>query len=147
AAVCVPIRGSDRVVAKIVVQNFDREGAVGEAEVRLLTTVAASMGVALENARLFDETQRLLNETERRAAEVAVITGVQQAMAEKLEFQAVIDLVGDKLREVFHTGNIAIRWWEEKSNLTHWLYIYEHGKRLQVAPSQLQADGPTARAL
>ncbi len=29
------------------------------------------MGVALENARLFDETQRLLTETNERAAELA----------------------------------------------------------------------------
>jgi GAF domain-containing protein/CheY-like chemotaxis protein len=145
--ISVPIIGSDRVIGGIIIESFEREYAFGEAEVRLLTTVASSMGVALENARLFDETQRLLNETERRAAELAVINGVQQAMAEKLEFQAVIDLVGDKLREVFHTGNIAIRWWEEKANLTHWLYIYEHGKRLQVAPSQLQAGGPTEKAL
>ncbi|HMU95142.1 MAG TPA: ATP-binding protein, partial [Anaerolineales bacterium] len=32
-------------------------------ELRLLTTIAASLGTALENARLFDETQRLLRET------------------------------------------------------------------------------------
>jgi len=31
------------------------------------------MSVALENARLFDETNRLLKETEQRKAELAVI--------------------------------------------------------------------------
>ena len=40
----------------LVVENHERDSAFGEPEVRLLTTVAASMGVALENARLFDET-------------------------------------------------------------------------------------------
>ena len=39
-----------------------------ESDVRLLATLANSMSVALENARLFDETQRLLKETEQRAA-------------------------------------------------------------------------------
>ena len=61
------------------------------------------MGVALENARLFDETQRLLKETEQRAAELAVINSIQEGMAAELDFQAIVDLVGDKLREVFHT--------------------------------------------
>ena len=37
---------------------------------RLLETLANSMSVALENARLFDETKRLLKETEQRNAEL-----------------------------------------------------------------------------
>jgi hypothetical protein len=45
------------------------------------------MSVALENARLFAETQRLLKETEQRNAELAVINGIQQGMAAQLDFQ------------------------------------------------------------
>ena len=58
---------------------------------------------------LFEETQRLLKETERRSAELAVINGIQQGMAAELQFEAILDLVGDKLREVFDTGNTAVR--------------------------------------
>ena len=72
------------------------------------------MGVALENARLFDETQRLLKETEQRNAELAVINSIQQGIAAELDFQAIVDLVGDKLREVFGTGDIGIRWRDER---------------------------------
>ena len=99
----VPIVGSDRVLGSVQLENHEREHAFGESEVRLLQTVAASMGVALENARLFDETQRLLKETEQRAAELAVINSIQQGMAGELDFQAIVDLVGDKLREVLKT--------------------------------------------
>jgi GAF domain-containing protein/CheY-like chemotaxis protein len=135
SAVSVPIIGSDRVIGAIAVENHEREYAYSDADVRLLTTVASSMGVALENARLFDETQRLLKETEQRAAELAVINSVQQGMAAKLDFQAIVDLVGDKLREVFDTGDMGIRWHDKKANLAHYLYAYEHGKRLSIPPS------------
>ena len=37
-------------------------------------------------------------------------------MAAELDFQAIVDLVGDKLREVFHTGDIGIRWYDAKAN-------------------------------
>ena len=77
----VPIFSGDRMLGLVTVENYERENAFGEAEVRLLATVAASMGVALENARLFDETQRLLKETEQRNAELAVINSIQQGMA------------------------------------------------------------------
>ena len=102
----VPIIGSDRVLGSIMLTNHERENAFGEAEVRLLSTVAASMGVALENARLFDETQRLLKETEQRNAELAIINSVQAALAAELNIQGIYDAVGDKVREIFHNADV-----------------------------------------
>jgi GAF domain-containing protein len=46
----VPIISGDRVLGTISIENYEREDAFGEADVRLLSTVAGSMGVALENA-------------------------------------------------------------------------------------------------
>ena len=62
---------------------MDHEDAFSDSDVRLLQTLANSMSVALENARLFDETQRLLKETEQRGAELAIINSVQEALASK----------------------------------------------------------------
>ncbi len=139
--VVVPIVASDRVVGRLILENHERENAYGEADVRLLTTVAASMGVALENARLFAETQRLLKETEQRNAELAVINSIQQGMAGSLDFQGIVDLVGDKLREVLGTPDLMIRWYDPKTNLNHYLYEFEHGRRLTVSPSPPNPGG------
>jgi hypothetical protein len=57
------------------------------------------------------ELERLLKETERRNAELAVINGIQQAVSAALDFQGIVDVVGDKLREVFGTGDLSICWW------------------------------------
>ena len=43
----VPIIGSNRVLGRIQIEDHQRQHAFGPAEVRLLQTVAASMGVAL----------------------------------------------------------------------------------------------------
>ncbi len=126
----VPIYTGERVLGAIGLQNRERENAFGEAEVRLLTTVAASMGVALENARLFDETQRLLKETEARNAELAVINTIQQGVAGSLDFMGIARLVGDKLREVFDTGSVSMMWLDETTNHIRTLYNYEHGKAI-----------------
>ncbi|MBS0325587.1 MAG: GAF domain-containing protein [Proteobacteria bacterium] len=132
--ISVPIVGGDRVLGSITIENYERENAFGESEVRLLTTIAASLGTALENARLFDETQRLFKAEQQRAAELAVINSIQQGVAAKLEFQPIVDLVGDKLREVLGTGEIGIRWFDYASRRAHYLYEYERGKRLDIAP-------------
>jgi len=145
--VVAPIVARDRVVGRLILEDHDREYAFGESEVRLLTTIAASMGAALENARLFDETQRLLKETERRSSELAVINSIQQGMAKELNFQAIVDLVGDKLRELFRTGDMAIHWRDEKTEIVHSLYMYEHGRRLAPRTQPYVADKPINRAL
>ena len=130
----IPILANDRVLGVLILDNHEREHAFGEAEVRVLSTVAATLGVALENARLFDETQRLLKETEQRNAELAVINSIQQGVSAALDFQAIVDLVGDKMREVFRTGNIMITWRDDAAGVRQILYAYEHGARLTHAP-------------
>ena len=55
----VPMLQGGLAMGVISLQNLDREQAFSEADVRLLQTLSNSMSVALENARLFDQTQRL----------------------------------------------------------------------------------------
>ncbi|MGE5338649.1 MAG: GAF domain-containing protein, partial [Gemmatimonadota bacterium] len=144
----MPIVGSDRVIGDITLENYERENAFGDAEVRLLQTVTASLGVALENARLFDETQRLLKETEQRNAELAVINSVQQGIAGSLNFQGIVDLVGDKLRQVFNTGDISIRWFDQDADQAHLVYTYEHGVHLPATSYPLsKASAATQRLI
>src|SRR4029077_14955818 len=111
----------------------------GESDVRLLQTLANAMSVALENARLFDETQRLFKAEQQRAAELAIINSIQQGLLAQLDLMAIIDLVGDKLREVFDTGNVTIAWFDERTYAVTPIYTYEHGKRLtDVPPTNLK---------
>jgi len=142
----VPIIGSDRVLGSIILENYQKEYAYGESEVRLVSTVAASMGVALENARLFDETQRLLKITEDRAAELAIINSVQQGLASKLDFVSIIDLVGDKVREIFNSNDMSIALYDRESNQLAMPYFYEDGKRFPIDTTELKG-GITAHII
>ncbi|HNF36800.1 MAG TPA: GAF domain-containing protein, partial [Anaerolineales bacterium] len=138
SSVNVPIIGSDRVIGAIIVQSHEREYAFSEAQVRLLQTVAASMGVSLENARLFDETQRLLKVTEDRAAELAIINSVQEGLASKLDMHAIYDLIGDKLGEILHTHDIDIRIFDPANNKVYFPYLKEKGTRIEIQSSEFR---------
>jgi signal transduction histidine kinase/CheY-like chemotaxis protein/tetratricopeptide (TPR) repeat protein len=139
----VPIIGSDRVLGSLTVSSHEREHAFGDAEVRLLQTVASSMGVALEAARLFDETQRLLKETEQRNAELAVINAVQQALAGELNIQGIYDAVGDKVREIFDGRDVGIRVLDDSGTTLLFPYTYERGKRIRLQPVPMADRGFT----
>ena len=147
SAVYVPIISGDRFLGDISIENFERENAYGESELRLLTTIAASLGTALENARLFDETQRLLKETEERNAELAIINSVQAALAAELNIQGIYDAVGDKVREIFNNADVGIRIYDPKTNLVHYPYAYEAGVRVAIDSELLPPRGFAAHVI
>ncbi|MDB5231293.1 MAG: hypothetical protein JWN76_2098 [Chitinophagaceae bacterium] len=127
--VFVPMIVGDIVKGSISLQNVDGENAFSESDIRLLTTVTNSMSVALENARLFDETNRLLKETEQRTAELAVINSVQEGLAKELDMQGIYNLVGDRVQSLFHTHAAVIATFDLENKLEHFNYVFENGKR------------------
>ncbi len=141
SGVFVPLLAGDHVFGTITVENYERENAFNDSDVRLLQTVASSMGVALENARLFDETQRLLKETEERNAELAVINSVQEALAAELNIQGIYDTVGNKIREIFHQADVGIRIFDPQSNMVHYPFCFEDGQRIEIESHLLPKKG------
>ena len=94
SALFVPLVVGGRSTGVISLQNVDRTHAFNEDDQRLLTTLAGSLSVALDNARL-------VHETRQRVAELATVNSVGQALATQLELDALIELVGERLRETF----------------------------------------------
>lgn len=143
----VPILSGDQVTGVITVEDMQRENAFDDSDVRLLTTLAASMGVAFENARLFEETNRLLKETEQRAAELEIISSVEQALASKLEVQAVFDLVGEKIREVFDAQTVVIMTHDASTDVADYRYFIELGQRHYPEAQKLGKHGFAAHII
>ena len=58
-----------------------------------------------------------MHETRQRNAELALINSVQEALAGELEMQAIYDVVGEKIREIFDTQGVAIATVDETTGL------------------------------
>jgi PAS domain S-box-containing protein len=130
SALFVPLVVGGRATGVISLQNLDREQAFTESDQQLLETLAASLSVALENARL-------VHETRRRNAELALINSVQAAIAGELDPQAIYDLVGDKLQKDFDAQVVSISVYDEASGLLTFPYVIERGERLDQQPIPL----------
>ena len=135
----MPIIVGDEAIGGIGLQNWERENAYTESNVRLLQTLASSFGAALENARLFDETQRLLKETEQRNAELAIINSVQAGLARKLDFQEIIDLVGEQIEEIFKADTVSVGMYDAERDRVFNIYYTDRGQLIRLP------DGPAPR--
>ena len=132
----VPIPAGDRVLGVVSVASTD-PNAFSEGDERLLSTLASSMGVALENARLFDETKRLLAETDERAAELAIITSVQDGLAQNLDMQSMYDLVGNKIQEIFDAQVVDIGILDSDAGRIRFPFTIERGVRFPDEPIEI----------
>ncbi|NCT85426.1 MAG: GAF domain-containing protein, partial [Comamonadaceae bacterium] len=97
----VPIVGSDQVLGVILVESYEREDAFSEADVRFLSTVGASVGVALENARLLDEIRR-------RTRESAALAEVGREISSTLDLATVMNRIAVHAKELLEADNSAI---------------------------------------
>jgi PAS domain S-box-containing protein len=142
SAVYVPLVIGDQVRGVIIIMDVEHEHAFSDSDVRLLQTLANSMSVALENARLFNETQRLLKETEQRAAELVTINTVSAALTGELEVNALIHLVGEQTRATFNADIIYVALLDEVHGVINFPYTYGE----ELTPLQ-SGEGLTSKIL
>ncbi len=125
----VPLVAGEQAIGYISLQNLDREHAFSDSDMRLLSTLAASMSMAIENARLFDQTKRLLAETEQRAADLETVNRIGQALASELKLEALIELTGEQIRQTFAADIAYVALHDSELGLIRFPYYYEHGTR------------------
>ena len=122
SALFVPmIIGAD-VSGIVMIENLEREDAFSDADVRLLTTLGSSLSGALENARLIEETRQ-------RVAELDIVNRLSQAIASELDLTALIELVGEQMRETFQADIVYVALHDRSRDLIEFPYYNEGGER------------------
>ena len=76
----MPILLGDEAIGVIAVQSTREEGRFGAADERLLATIGAGVGAAIQNARLYDETRRLYGEAREYLEQVDKVTDAAVAL-------------------------------------------------------------------
>jgi PAS domain S-box-containing protein len=92
AALSVPLLIGERVLGALVTYRDD-VGPFSERQVELLQTFAHQVAIALENSRLYQE-------SERRRRESEVFAGVAQAITASLDIDIVLRRITDGAREL-----------------------------------------------
>jgi serine phosphatase RsbU (regulator of sigma subunit) len=69
---------------------------------------------------------------DQRAAELALITSVQEGLSSKLDMQGIYDLVGDKLRETFNAQIVMISQYDPVTKKIFHHYAIESGQHLHI---------------
>jgi len=86
------------------------------------------------------EINNLKLQLKQREAELAILTGVQMRLADRLEVQAIYDLVGDRIRDIFDPDVVMLSTYDSLTNTVEHRYAIEMGQRI-YAPGHLPPGG------
>lgn len=89
---CAPLRARGRVIGAAYVDNRLFTGVFQQDDLDLLITFANQAAIAIENARLFTQTDQALN---RRVEELTIFQRIDQQLNKSLELQRVLSLALD----------------------------------------------------
>ncbi len=99
-----------------------------------------------ERKQMEQETSRLLAETQKRNAELAIINRVGQELTEELNFQKMIELASEKLSELLKAHTLYIALYDKQTNKINFPY-YKAGNRHREQPSMILGQGLTSKIL
>ncbi|HEY3475413.1 MAG TPA: GAF domain-containing protein [Anaerolineales bacterium] len=100
----------------------------------LVKQVADQLSLALENARLFQE-------TEARAEELSVLNEMGRELSTKLDSTAIAEVVYRYTSRLMDTSHFFVALYDEKKQEKSYPLVFEEGARVHLPPSKLGNGG------
>ena len=113
----VPILAGDRAVGVISLES-EKLDAYSQADERLVITLAAQVGIALDNARLFDQTVTRLKNIES-------LRQIDRAISSNFDMKSTLAIISETAQKQLGVSAVDILLYNQHSQMLN--YVYGHG--------------------
>jgi len=120
----VPILSGRRALGVLCVQSYDREHAFSEDDIRLLSTIASSVGAGIRNARLYEEARR-------KADEASALADAGREITESLDPDVVLRRIAMRAQALLSRDSAAVLLIEGDGSLRAVVAVGRHAAELQ----------------
>jgi diguanylate cyclase (GGDEF)-like protein/PAS domain S-box-containing protein len=128
----VPLLVGDRVVGVISMQ-CSQPNAYHPDQIRLLETIATQTAGAIENARLFEELHK-------RVEEMTALFDIGITLTSGLDMEQVLKTLLEKCRQVLPVEAFYIGLLDPDTGLIHHPLAYDRGEYPQIPPREIQQN-------
>lgn len=137
--IVVPVKIKDESFGRIEVMDQGPQIGWTSGEVRLVEQVADQLSLALENARLFKQTQEALADTESRARELALLNEMSRAFSSHLDVGAIIEHIYTYTSRLMDTYNFYVALYHEQRDQISFPLVIADGERVNPAHPEWEA--------
>jgi GAF domain-containing protein len=130
-----PIQSQNQLNGLLAVWRIGKAEQFSETELEFLTSLAQQAAIAVENVRLFEETQE-------RAEELSVLNEMARELSAEMNINSIAETAYRYINRLIDTTNFYIALFEEQNNLIHFPVFIEESVRISV-PSRKPANGLT----
>jgi GAF domain-containing protein len=122
-----PIISGNDVLGVINIQSYEQH-AFNQDDVRFVSTVANQAAIAINNARLFQERGR-------RIEELAAFNEIGQELSAVSRLDELLDLIYRQTSRLLDTTNFYMAFFDDRRGEISFPLYYDRGKRIDVPPT------------
>ena len=108
AVIGVPLRWQERVIGAIILSEETERRTFTPDDERLLGLFAQQAAIAIENARLFEETRQYVSRLERKTRDMGLVHQVSQVVSSSLDLTRILETTVEQMVAVFEADHSGI---------------------------------------
>lgn len=108
SSMCVPLQLAGHNMGVLVLENFINPAAFSEEDQSLLLSFGQLTAMALENARLYEESQLRADELEMRSQRLSLLNRSAGELGSSLDIGTILQRMAQQLYEAFDVVHVAV---------------------------------------
>ena len=126
-----PILSQNQLSGLLAVWREGEDGQFSETELEFLVSLAQQAAIAVENARLFEETQE-------RAEELSVLNEMARVLSAEMNINSIAETAYRYINRLIDTTNFYIALFDERTNLISFPIFIEKHVRISIPSRKLE---------
>jgi GAF domain-containing protein len=136
----VPLILGSQVLGVMAIQSYDQARLYDAHDQELMTAIAGQAAISLQNARLFEQTQK-------QAREVAAINDILQAVSQRRELDHILEIAYRHIHQLVPSDACIIAMYDSQTDRLWYPMIYDNEQRYPVREGNIAASTNISRVI
>jgi PAS domain S-box-containing protein len=136
----VPLAIGSQALGAIVVQSTETPNLYGERERDLLTAIASQASISIQNARLFEETQK-------RASELATLNEIVRTVSQQIELKQLLDAAFRQIKKLVPVDAFIVALHDDTTKMVSYPLVVDEGEYYEEIPTPFNPNNYTGQTI